>query len=121
MIYQQKPKHNHAYTLAGIAFVFVVGFVTYHYFSARQVSAVDAPLVSSDAPTDTSASPLTPEQMALLDKIRDLKINGDLFKDQLFLNLTDWSVKLDPQEVGKPNPFLPFPKSSSKSSATASR
>lgn len=105
MIYVHSKKQN--ITHAVIIGIVVAGAVfAYNYFSTNHARAQDP--LTSDATTETpSDSPLSPDQAALLEKIKSIKLDGTIFKDSTFLSLYDFSVDLGHMEVGKPNPFSP--------------
>ena len=44
--------------------------------------------------------------LALLSRLQQLKLDGKIFSNPDFLALQDWSVSIDPQTVGRQNPYL---------------
>jgi hypothetical protein len=44
--------------------------------------------------------------LALLNRLKAIKLNGQIFSDPNFLTLQDWSVDIAPQPVGRANPYL---------------
>jgi hypothetical protein len=109
-----QPK-NHFVTVVGIGILLTGAFFTYDYFSAKSARAQDGSTLAGDqgglvstGETNGIASPLSPEQQELLNKITSLKLEGKILSDPIFRSLHDWEVKIEPQEVGKLNPFAPF-------------
>ena len=44
--------------------------------------------------------------IALLNRLNNVKLNGAIFSDPNFTSLQDRSVSVDPQTIGRSNPFL---------------
>jgi hypothetical protein len=116
MLYKHPKKHNVLPVIA-IAFVFVAGFVAYDYTSIKSVRAVtdDSALVASGA--EGTEELFNPQQLAMLAKIESLKLDGSIFKDEVFLGLIGSTIDLGTQPSGRPNPFLPLPGGASPSTA----
>ncbi len=47
------------------------------------------------------------QELQLLNQIRSLRIETDLFKDPAYTSLVDYSVAIKSENVGRPNPFAP--------------
>ena len=45
--------------------------------------------------------------LALLNRLNNIALDGSVFKDPKFQSLEDFSISIAPQEVGRPNPYLP--------------
>ena len=84
-----------------------------------------------DTPTNTSGigitqpDPSTADQtqiLSLLNQIRSLRIDSQLFLDPAYTQLYDYSVVIPERNVGRPNPFAPLPGETTKSkTATPAR
>ncbi len=48
------------------------------------------------------------EFLRLLQSLNGLRLNGDVLKDPAFMGLTDFSVELKDEPIGRKNPFLPL-------------
>lgn len=46
--------------------------------------------------------------VALVTKLKDLKIDKTIFSNEAFLSLVDFSSVISPEEQGRPNPFDPI-------------
>ncbi len=46
--------------------------------------------------------------VALVTKLKDLKIDKTIFSNEAFLSLVDFSSIISPEEQGRPNPFAPI-------------
>jgi hypothetical protein len=106
--YHQKTNHSH--TLLAVGLIIVAGFFTYDVLEGKRVGAqADSALVQDSAATsDATEAPLNNEQIALLSRIENLKLEGAILKDPAFLSLQDRGITLVEQEVGKTNPFAPL-------------
>lgn len=47
--------------------------------------------------------------MSLLTQIRSLKIDATVFQSAVYRSLQDYSVAIPTENVGRDNPFAPFP------------
>lgn len=46
--------------------------------------------------------------LILLLELKTIQFNSDIFNDKAFLNLKDFSTEIQPQSVGRRNPFSPI-------------
>jgi hypothetical protein len=112
MRYTHQP-HNkqHGVTILALALVLIAGFFAYDFLDGKRAGAADDDAVQP-AVADTTApgvvAPLNTEQIALLTKIENIKLEGAILKDPVFLMLQDKMVEITPQDIGKPNPFAPL-------------
>ncbi len=48
------------------------------------------------------------EILGMLANLRSIKLDASFFENELFKGLVDFSVELEPEEAGRPNPFAPL-------------
>jgi hypothetical protein len=48
------------------------------------------------------------EVLLMLKRLKSVKMDTDFFEDKIFKNLSDFSVKINPEPVGRVNPFAPI-------------
>jgi hypothetical protein len=109
MLYQPQPK-SHSGTIVALALLLIGAFAAYDYFSLQYVRGAGPdegnPLTSEASLEDELFSP---EQLAMLKKIEDLKLDDAIFNDPIFRTLQDWTVDLGSVKAGRINPFAPLP------------
>lgn len=93
------------YLLSIIGLVAIVGS---GYFAVAQYVSVahgqSSLLVASQSSTEMSQDGA--RVLALLGRLKALRLDGKIFSDPNFLVLQDWSVEIAPQTFGRPNPYL---------------
>ena len=90
-------------TIATIVIVIIL-VVVYFYYQGGSSSSSGS-LLSSP----TSDQAVGSAELALLNQIKSLKIDTSLFQDPVYQSLVDYSVPIPPENVGRPNPFAPYP------------
>ena len=95
-----------------ILIVAVLAFTAYSVFFAGGVRQDESLLTTNNAAVPEAA--ITSELISLLLEMKVLKLDNSLFSDKRFRSLTDFSVTLTPQPIGRSNPFLPLGVSSSE-------
>ncbi|OGG56568.1 hypothetical protein A2680_03095 [Candidatus Kaiserbacteria bacterium RIFCSPHIGHO2_01_FULL_55_37] len=73
------------------------------------------------APTATSAdvAPVDQGIVQILLTLRAVKLDGMIFSDPTFMKLQDFSTEIQPETVGRTNPFAPIaPQSQTSTSST---
>ncbi len=85
--------------------IIVTVFFAYQYWAKADISD-NAQLVS--VKKDGAISEVGKETLETLLKLRSLSLDGSLFKDEVFKNLTDFSLELESQPIGRNNPFAPI-------------
>ncbi len=82
----------------------VYGFIYFGNFRSAIQSGLKV-----DLPTSSAEKPqaLSQELLLALSSLKDLKLDGKLFKDKAFLSLTDYTEDLKDESLGRDNPFLP--------------
>lgn len=82
----------------------VVGFAVYFFFfrtAEREIiidqfgNAVEAQVVGQDL-------------IDLMAELRSVELNAEIFRDQAFINLTDFAITLPEEPRGRANPFESF-------------
>ncbi len=86
--------------ILGGAAVLVVCALIYFVWSSGGSTA----LLTSSADT---TSPLSAEILATLSSINSIKLDSGVFKDPVFVSLTDFGVTIPPEAAGRRNPFAP--------------
>lgn len=97
-----------------IAALIIIGYFVYQSYAAP----VDSASLVAVAPTTEATGELAP----LLTEVKLLKIDHSIFEDPYFSNsLIDFSIELNPEPVGRDNPFSPinFQSSASQSKVPA--
>ena len=91
----------------GFTLIAVIGFVVYTiFFTGESIPAGDELITTSPAQSEVEA--VTVDLLALLLSLKTLNIDTAIFADDRFKSLTDFSVELLQQPVGRENPFLPL-------------
>lgn len=91
-------KENMVFSIIALVAVLGGGY----YFLFRQTSA---------GPALTSSEIATPESQLILQQLASLQgihLDDAVFKDPVFLSLTDFGVVLKSEPVGRRNPFQPI-------------
>ncbi len=96
--------------LLGFTVGIVVLFFVYSFFFKDSASAPDK--LTTASPEQSELDAVTTDLLALLLSLKTLDIDTTIFSDDRFKSLTDFSVELIRQPVGRPNPFLPIDGSS---------
>lgn len=91
----------------------VVLLVILAFFGYRFMFKKDASSGKSDLAVDAGAeasgqSAIGRDLIVTISKLKSLNLDDSLFKDPIFNNLSDFSIPLIPQEVGRSNPFSPI-------------
>lgn len=90
----------------GVAAILLVALAYVFLFKGKEPAGQDLLLVGTvgEAPEDMPRNQL----LELLLQLRVLHLDENIFKDPIFTSLSDFSVELLPQPVGRNNPFLPL-------------
>lgn len=81
----------------------VVLFSLYNFFLAGEGD--DGPLLTSEGLDGSSLAGR--EILTFLLEIRSIELDQDFFNSKSFNTLIDFSQEIEPQPVGRPNPFAP--------------
>lgn len=77
--------------------------VVYLYFLGDKGPTADSLLIGTDAGGIGSV------ELSLLNQMKSLQIDTTLFRDPAYKALVDYTVAIEPEPVGRPNPFAPVP------------
>lgn len=80
--------------------VIVAAAALLYFYSS---SGSDATLTS----TDGAQSPVSNELLATLGNLRTIQLDNSIFKEPLFMSLSDFGVAIPPVAAGRRNPFAP--------------
>lgn len=58
--------------------------------------------------TSTENSVVSSELLVTLSQLHIITLDNSIFSDPVFLSLSDFGVQIDPQNVGRRNPFSPI-------------
>src|SRR3989338_5103866 len=73
--------------------------VLYYFYSTGSSSEL---LTAESQP-----SPVSQEILATLGNLRTIRLDNSVFKDPLFLSLSDFGVTIPPAAAGRPHPLSP--------------
>ncbi len=92
-----------------VILLLVLGAGSYLYYYTDVLKGLSIGGISlSDLTLPTDESPIGSDILVLAEKIRKTEINPEVFETPLFRSLRDFSVIVNPEEQGKPNPFTPL-------------
>ncbi|MBU6431196.1 MAG: hypothetical protein KGJ58_02215 [Patescibacteria group bacterium] len=83
----------------------IAAFVGYNYFLKKDKPTNGDLAVESQQQDQNGQPAIGKDLMAALFKLKSLTIDDTFFKDPIFNSLTDFTVQIAPQEVGRNNPF----------------
>ena len=89
-------------SLIGLAVIVGAGY----FAIAQYTNTVHGQSLLTPANT-TTMSASGAQALALLNRIKSLKLDGAVFSNPTFQGLQDWSAEIAPQSISRPNPFLP--------------
>lgn len=92
--------------ILGLMALIVIGFFVYKIFISEPFPEGDQLLTTSGEQSEVEA--VTIDLLTLLLSLKTLEIDISIFSDDRFRSLTDFSVELLQQPIGRPNPFLPL-------------
>ena len=97
-----------------VAAVVIGGAVSFYFYgkSSTQDTSMIGVVPNGGMPVDES------QVLSLLNQIRNLHIDTQLFEDPAYTKLYDYSVPIPEKNVGRPNPFAPLPGEATKSAKT---
>lgn len=97
---------KYRFLIVGLS-VFILLFVAYTLFFKRASSVPPDTLVTTSGGR-SEVDAITVDLLTLLLSLKTLDLDTTIFSDDRFKSLTDFSVELIPQPVGRSNPFLPL-------------
>ncbi|MDQ2933314.1 MAG: hypothetical protein M3Q80_02945 [bacterium] len=94
-----------------VSVLIVLGIIFVGYLFIKKPEAPEGgSLLKSNSVTDVEqANAATENILALLNQITSLQIEGEIFKQNDYKSLFDFSQAIPDQEVGRNNPFAPLP------------
>ncbi len=81
--------------------IILISFIIYFIFKADDAEIDE--LIQSTEKQEIDI--LSEEVIQTLDKIKTLKLNDNVFNDPIFLRLKESDVRINPEPVGRDNPF----------------
>ena len=109
-----------------VVVIIVVAFIAYTIFTnssaatdstALQKTAVDSSTAGSASNSSVPNNELAQSFVDQLLTIQNINLKLAFFSDPVFLGLVDNHVDIDPQPIGRPNPFAPIGKDAGQSSS----
>ena len=88
-----------------IIIIIAVAFAVYTYFFKVDRSA---PLLSTEGVSEVKDNVAERELLSLLLELRTVQLKGEIFDDPTFRSLNDFGQVLEPQPIGRENPFAPI-------------
>lgn len=89
----------------------------WYFYSIGSPSDSSISSLETTSPTGSmETSVVGSRALSLLSEVNSLKIDPDFFKGAVYKSLLDYSIEVPPQNVGRVNPFQPFPGQSNSSS-----
>ncbi len=86
-----------------------VCIVLYYFLSPMLFpDAPPADTLVATSPEHSEVEAVTVDLLTLLLSLKTLEIDTSIFSDDRFKSLTDFSVEVTPQPIGRANPFLPI-------------
>ena len=93
------------YFISILGLVAVVGF---GYFAiSNSISTAYGQSASNFVPETSDVSVAGARVLALLNRLNNIKLDDKIFSDPLFTGLQDWTITINPQQIGRANPYLP--------------
>lgn len=94
------------------AVILVLALLGYRLFFASSEETAPGLTAESDglssSPADLGLNNPDQEFLAVLNSLKTLDLESDIFNDPVFRGLTDFSQPLKPEPSGRRNPFDPF-------------
>jgi len=87
-----------------VVIIIIILAAVYFYYEGGSSSGGSSLLVQQASDQSIGSAELN-----LLSQIQSLKIDTSLFQDPGYQALVDYSVAIPAEDVGRPNPFAPFP------------
>ena len=89
-------------TIAVIVIILLV--IGYFYWKGSTPAGSDS-LLQAQSSTQGIGS----AELSLLNQVQSLKIDTSIFQDPAYKTLVDYTVTIPQENVGRPNPFAPYP------------
>jgi hypothetical protein len=86
--------------VGGVAVIAVVAIIYFMYFSGGSSNAT---LTSTN-----TTSAVSQQLLVTLQDLHTIKLDATIFTNPVFESLTDFGVTIPPENVGRPDPFIPL-------------
>lgn len=90
-------------SILGLAAIVGAGYFSATQFAGTAHGQMGLPAVSNSDSVSADGA----QVLALLGRLKGIKLDGAIFETDKFKSLQDWSVEIPPQTISRPNPFLP--------------
>ena len=85
--------------LASVIVIFVLGYVGFRLYSQTPDTSAQVPEAEEQIGQNI---------LSLVNQLKTVSIDDSFFTSQILLTLKDYSVLLNPEFQGRPNPFAPI-------------
>lgn len=86
--------------------IIIVVFALYFFFFRGNGTSDDSGLSVESVVGNSST--VDKSLITLLLEMKSVKLDEEFFSSAVFQSLNDYSIKIEPQEVGRTNPFAPL-------------
>ncbi len=90
-----------------LVLLIIAAFIGYNFLFKKN-SQTNSDLVAQSKQGQSGQPAIGKDLMIALSELKSLTLDDTFFKDPIFNSLTDFSVQIVPQEVGRSNPFSPI-------------
>jgi hypothetical protein len=88
--------------------ILAIGALIYFYTMGNPTDS-DTLLSVEGTPESIASEAIGNRVLTLLQEVNSLNIDATVFNNPVYRSLVDYSIEVPPQNVGRPNPFQPFP------------
>ncbi len=99
--------------------ILAIGALIYFYTMGSPTDS-DSMLDVTGTPESMASDAIGGRVLTLLQEVNSLNIDATVFNNSVYRSLVDYSIEVPPQNVGRPNPFQPFPGQIRSSSVSSS-
>ncbi|MFA6338448.1 MAG: hypothetical protein WCW87_00065 [Candidatus Paceibacterota bacterium] len=104
--------------IIGVVAVIILFMAYLYFFPKKDASSSD--LLVSQNQTDQSQIAEGQEILSQLNNLSKISLDTSIFQSEIFMSLSDFSVTIPDQPVGRRNPFLPIGQGEAIAPSTAS-
>jgi hypothetical protein len=93
-----------------VALIIIIALFIYSFFpAANNESEKNLAATGGVAESEGAGSFSEGEEiLTILKRLKSVKMDVDFFENKIFKSLSDFSVKINPEPVGRNNPFAPI-------------
>jgi hypothetical protein len=91
-----------------IAIIAIILLAIGGYFVLNNKKVPESTNLLANSSSSSGGPLLDPKLLSALSQLRLVKLDLTLFKSPIFKSLEDFSVEIEPQPFGRPNPFAPL-------------